>query len=157
LYGAHFSITRVHGIKGFLRMKKHLVAALSFLCLSAACSSGTAPSSDDQSEVSVFTLAFASCANQYEPQAVWTEIAKTQPDVFLFIGDNVYADIYMVDGKRKKNPAQSKERFEKAYALANAIPEFAAFRKQDSWHRDQRLGHREDDGQEKPWLSVFGT
>jgi alkaline phosphatase D len=123
-------INSVHGIKGFLRMKKHLVAALSFLCLSAACSSGTAPSSDDQSEVSVFTLAFASCANQYEPQAVWTEIAKTQPDVFLFIGDNVYADIYMVDGKREKNPAQSKERFEEAYALANAIPEFAAFRKQ---------------------------
>ena len=111
-------------------MKKHLLAAFSFLCLSTACSSNTAPLLTTQSADSTFTLAFASCAKENEPQAIWTEIAKTQPDVFLFIGDNVYADVYEVDGKRKMQPVQSKARFEEAYATANAIPEFAAFRKQ---------------------------
>lgn len=77
-----------------------------------------------------FTLAFASCAREYEPQLIWNEIAKVSPDVFLFIGDNVYADVHDVNGKRKVQPVESKARFEEAYAMANAIPEFAAFREQ---------------------------
>lgn len=87
--------------------------------------SNVAPLDDD-----VFTLAFASCARQTEPQPIWNEIAKVNPEVFLYIGDNVYADVYEVDGKRKMQAVDKKERFEVAYAQANAIPEFAAFRAQ---------------------------
>lgn len=36
-------------------------------------------------------IAFGSCANQDEPQPLWKDIAATQPDLFLFAGDNVYA------------------------------------------------------------------
>jgi alkaline phosphatase D len=78
----------------------------------------------------VFTLAFASCARENQPQPIWTEIAKVNPEVFLYIGDNVYADVYEVDGKRSMQPVTTRARFDEAYAQANAIPEFAAFRKQ---------------------------
>ena len=37
-------------------------------------------------------IAFGSCCTQDEAQPIWDVIAKTNPDVFLFIGDNIYAD-----------------------------------------------------------------
>ncbi len=40
------------------------------------------------------TIAFGSCLRQHEPQPVWYAIAAARPDLFLFIGDNVYADTF---------------------------------------------------------------
>jgi len=38
------------------------------------------------------TLAFASCNDQDRPQPLWKPILKHNPDVFIWGGDNVYAD-----------------------------------------------------------------
>lgn len=77
-----------------------------------------------------FLFAFASCARENQPQPIWTEIAKVNPDMFLYIGDNVYADLYEVNGKLSVQQVTTRARFDEAYAEANSIPEFAAFRKQ---------------------------
>jgi alkaline phosphatase D len=37
-------------------------------------------------------IAFGSCAKQDKPQPIWDAIVATQPQRFLFIGDNIYAD-----------------------------------------------------------------
>lgn len=37
-------------------------------------------------------IAFGSCATQSKPQPVWDEIVKTQPQLFLALGDNIYGD-----------------------------------------------------------------
>ncbi len=37
-------------------------------------------------------LAFGSCAHQRKPQPIWRAIAAAQPQLFMFIGDNLYAD-----------------------------------------------------------------
>lgn len=37
-------------------------------------------------------VAFGSCALQDRPQPIWDSILATKPDLFLFIGDNIYAD-----------------------------------------------------------------
>lgn len=37
-------------------------------------------------------IAFGSCASQEEPQPIWETIVSKSPDLFLFIGDNIYAD-----------------------------------------------------------------
>jgi alkaline phosphatase D len=37
-------------------------------------------------------IAFGSCAHQDKPQPIWDAIAAVRPDLFLFIGDNIYAD-----------------------------------------------------------------
>jgi alkaline phosphatase D len=109
---------------------RHLLITFSFLTFFVLAGCAQKPSSHTVKEDDVFTLAFASCARENQPQPIWTEIAKVNPEVFLFIGDNVYADVHYDDGVRTMRPVDSKERFEEAYAQANAIPEFAAFRKQ---------------------------
>jgi len=37
-------------------------------------------------------IAFGSCANQNKPQPIWAPILIDHPDLFIFLGDNIYAD-----------------------------------------------------------------
>jgi alkaline phosphatase D len=37
-------------------------------------------------------IAFGSCANQNLDQPIWDAVAAANPDLFLFVGDNIYAD-----------------------------------------------------------------
>tara|TARA_Y100000589_G_scaffold326246_1_gene365664 strand:- start:962 stop:2317 length:1356 start_codon:yes stop_codon:yes gene_type:complete len=37
-------------------------------------------------------VAFGSCANHEKPQPIWEAVASWAPDVFVFLGDNVYGD-----------------------------------------------------------------
>lgn len=37
-------------------------------------------------------IAFGSCSKQDTPQPIWSSILKENPDVFIFLGDNIYAD-----------------------------------------------------------------
>ena len=41
----------------------------------------------------ITTIAFGSCAREDREQAIWSVIGAHAPDLFLFIGDNVYADV----------------------------------------------------------------
>ncbi|GHF19061.1 hypothetical protein GCM10017044_12020 [Kordiimonas sediminis] len=38
-------------------------------------------------------LAFGSCADEEKPQPIWKAVSSVSPQLFLFTGDNVYADI----------------------------------------------------------------
>jgi len=40
----------------------------------------------------VGTIAFGSCLHQERPQPVWDAVLPLRPDLFVFAGDNVYAD-----------------------------------------------------------------
>ena len=40
----------------------------------------------------VTRIALGSCADQDRPQPIWEAIVAQQPQLFLFLGDNVYAD-----------------------------------------------------------------
>jgi alkaline phosphatase D len=37
-------------------------------------------------------IAFGSCASQEKPQPIWENVSNKSPDLFLFTGDNIYAD-----------------------------------------------------------------
>jgi len=37
-------------------------------------------------------IAFGSCAKQWQAQPIWTAVIATEPDLFLFLGDAIYAD-----------------------------------------------------------------
>lgn len=37
-------------------------------------------------------IAFGSCNHQDKPQPIWTPVLADRPDLFVFLGDNVYAD-----------------------------------------------------------------
>ncbi|MFC4700204.1 alkaline phosphatase D family protein [Glaciecola siphonariae] len=80
-------------------------------------------------QASEFTIAFGSCAYDSEPQPIWTDIAAMNPDLFLFIGDNQYADVQFDEqGKAIRGPVTDPARFKEAYDAVAAKPEFAAFR-----------------------------
>jgi len=68
-------------------------------------------------------LAFGSCNHQLASQAAWPVIAATSPQLFLAMGDNVYADFVF----RGEADLAS---FRMAYDLQASRPEFSAFREQ---------------------------
>ena len=45
----------------------------------------------DQSE-RVTRIALGSCERQGDPQPIWEAIAESKPDLFVFLGDNIYGD-----------------------------------------------------------------
>lgn len=47
-------------------------------------------------------IAFGSCADQSKPQPIWATILRTKPDIFLFLGDNIYADTEDMNVMRAK-------------------------------------------------------
>ncbi len=54
-------------------------------------------------------IAFGSCASEDQPQPIWKAVIETQPDLFLFIGDNIYGDteeMKEMKAKYKKLAAQ---------------------------------------------------
>ncbi|MGD9688613.1 MAG: alkaline phosphatase D family protein [Phycisphaerales bacterium] len=70
------------------------------------------------------TIAFGSCARERREQPIWDEIIKTDPDLFLFIGDNQYADFWEKDGKMVMQRVPGIERIDEAYAALAAKPGF---------------------------------
>lgn len=62
------------------------------------------------------TIAFGSCNKQDEPQPLWDDIIAHQPDVFLFLGDNIYGDTEDMQVMKGK------------YDMQYAHPEYARLR-----------------------------
>ena len=68
-------------------------------------------------------IALGSCNHQSRSQHMWAQIERTDPDLFLLIGDNVYGD-YGWAGDA------SLASLREAYAKQSSHPEFQAFRAQ---------------------------
>jgi len=61
-------------------------------------------------------IAFGSCARQTKPQPIWDAVLASAPDLFVFLGDNVYGDTTDMNELRR------------AYALLAAQPGFQRLR-----------------------------
>ncbi len=70
-------------------------------------------------------IAFGSCADEELAQPIWKTIAADRPDLFLFIGDNVYADI---NRDQWVNEPDLKA-LEYSYRTLDARDDFGDFRK----------------------------
>ncbi len=62
-------------------------------------------------------IAFGSCATQDDPQPIWRSILAVNPQLFLFIGDNIYGDTEDMEEMRAK------------YRQLAEIPGFARLRR----------------------------
>lgn len=89
-----------------------LIPALFVSILIGGCSSKKNTNTDADS--AEFTIAFGSCNDHLRPNLLWDDIRNTQPDVWIWGGDNIYADTEDVG----KIAAMYKEQ--------EAIPEYAA-------------------------------
>lgn len=67
-----------------------------FLTLVLSFTIGFAQDNDEADKTEVddfeFTIAFGSCNNQKKKNNLWQDILKHQPDVWIWGGDNIYAD-----------------------------------------------------------------
>jgi alkaline phosphatase D len=91
-------------------------------------------------QASEIRIAFGSCARQEREQTIWNAIEAENPDLFLFIGDNIYGDT--------DDPAILREK----YRQLGAQPNFERFRRRfpllATWD-DHDYG-RNDAGREYP-------
>lgn len=65
-----------------------------------------------------FVLAFGSCVHQDRPQPIWDQVLAAQPDVFAFLGDNIYGD------------SDDPQVLAAKYAQLGAVPGFSRLRQQ---------------------------
>ncbi len=63
-------------------------------------------------------IAFGSCVHQDKPQPVWDVVNAAKPDVFVFLGDNIYGD--------SEDPAVLQAK----YKQLGAVPGFQQLRQQ---------------------------
>ena len=91
------------------QMTRHLVCLVLVLVLLpqlGVAQDGTLP----------FVIAFGSCNDQNREQPLWKPLARMAPDVFVFLGDNVYAD------------TADENQMRATYDLQDQIAEFVRFR-----------------------------
>ncbi len=66
---------------------------------------GAAPSADDTRPLA--RIAFGSCVHQDKEQPIWDAIVKAKPDLWLMLGDNIYADTQDIAVMRQKYAKQA--------------------------------------------------
>lgn len=60
--------------------------------------------SDQQRDAMV--IAFGSCSHEYDEQPMWDEVLKQKPDVWVWLGDNIYGDTPDMDTLKHKYQIQ---------------------------------------------------
>jgi len=71
--------------------------------LLVACNNNSGDKADQTNEEAItFRIAFGSCANQDKPQPLLNVAANLNPDVFIFLGDNIYGDSRTMDTLQAK-------------------------------------------------------
>ncbi|HEY0743820.1 MAG TPA: alkaline phosphatase D family protein [Chryseosolibacter sp.] len=70
------------------------------LVILAGCSTSKKDSGGQESPT-VYKVAFGSCGEQYKPQPVLERVVEQNPDLFIYLGDNIYSDTYSLDTLKK--------------------------------------------------------
>jgi alkaline phosphatase D len=84
--------------------------------MAATASALAAPALGATSSRPLTRIAFGACANQDKPQPIWDVILDQRPDIYLALGDNIYADTRDMGLMKAK------------YDRLAAIPQFKRFR-----------------------------
>lgn len=81
------------------------ITAICFLSITTLSFSQKTQSSNNGREHTaplISRIAFGSCGNQDQPQPILSQAAAKYPNVFVWLGDNIYADTYDLDTIRAK-------------------------------------------------------
>ncbi len=120
-----------HSSNLFPRWRSITTIFVTLFLLSSCASSPTvshphhfAPMKKPRISNTLQTIAFGSCADAYKPQPLWSEIQSDHADVFIFLGDNVYADKL----NNKNLAIATDESFKAAYTALDHQKDFSRFR-----------------------------
>ncbi|CCG98208.1 hypothetical protein FAES_0194 [Fibrella aestuarina BUZ 2] len=71
-----------------------------------AVSTASSAESPVASAKPISVIAFGSCSDQKRPQPLWDDIVAQKPDVWIWLGDNIYGDSESMDTLRTKYARQ---------------------------------------------------
>jgi alkaline phosphatase D len=74
--------------------------------LLAGCRTNNPQLADKQAQPAVTTIAFGSCSDQKRPQPLWDDIKAQNPQVWIWLGDNIYGDSENMDTLKAKYDRQ---------------------------------------------------
>jgi len=66
--------------------------SVTIICLFIGLTQLSVEANETGERIVVSKIALGSCANEDREQPIWGPIVDQDPDLFLFLGDNVYAD-----------------------------------------------------------------
>ncbi len=99
------------------------------LLFSICCSFALVPA-----KAQLSNIAFGSCGSQNHPLPIFYEVVKRQPELFIFLGDNIYGDTKsMATLRRKYNKLGNKPSFKH---LAKHVPIIATWDDHDYGQND---------------------
>jgi len=49
------------------------------------------------SDVPLTTIAFGSCSHEYDEDQLWDEISLNKPQLWIWLGDNIYGDSFYMN------------------------------------------------------------
>jgi alkaline phosphatase D len=78
------------------------MSAVFRVCCSILVLSATWESYSSAGEQPLSRIAFGSCARQDKPQPIWEAVVAVKPQLFVSLGDNIYADTEDMDVMRAK-------------------------------------------------------
>lgn len=85
-----------------------------------------------QADSLIQRIAFGSCSSQYKSQPIYQQVAETKPDLFVHLGDLIYADQLPYDGAVPEDfSVTEKARID--YALLSSEPHFRSFAESTPW------------------------
>lgn len=91
-------------------MKKIYSLCFAAGLFAAACNTTKPQLSGSDNSKTITTIAFGSCSDQKRPQPLWDDIVAQKPQVWIWLGDNMYGDSENMDtlkakyDKQKSNP-----------------------------------------------------
>jgi alkaline phosphatase D len=98
-------------------------------------------------------IAFGSCLKQDLPMPILADVVAAQPELFLFLGDNVYAD--GPDETRLRAAYDALAARPEFVALQTAVPMFATWDDHDYGINDGGAGHPQRDAAQRVMLEFF--
>jgi len=130
-----------------------LVIMISFVVVPSLAAAGGAAKKKYSSEEPLGRLSFGSCNDQKKDQGIWKAITASDPDVWLWLGDNIYADRKTKSYPKAFDPATIEE-MRLMYEKQKKEPEYVKLRSQvgklvGTWD-DHDYG-LDDSGKEFPW------
>lgn len=117
---------------------------------------GVAPAvADGTSDRTLTRIAFGSCAKSDKPQPIWDAVLAAQPDLFIFLGDNVYLDTRDPEVMRRKYAELAAQPgFQK---LKASVPILAIWDDHDYGENDAGADYPMKEESRRQFLDFFGV
>lgn len=123
----------------------------------AAMASGVPAARADphpQSDRLLTRIAFGSCADSEKPQPIWDAVLASEPDLFIFLGDNVYLDTRAPEVMRRKYAQLAAQPgFQK---LRASVPILAIWDDHDYGENDAGADYPMKEESRRQFLDFFG-